>query len=380
MNTMKPLKTSLLLNAEPFGFGPSAAIATFFPYLRERFDMIGYVGKGHTLDLQRRLPYDAVHDLSDYPEGSQKQALEAVLSDYGLFLTAMDFSFADIAIKKEVPTVVYDALTWYWEEMPSTIRHCDLYLAQDFFGVRERIQVAKERFPLTCVVPPITNIPPVAKQKNHVLINLGGLRNPFMSEQSLLKYASSIIAGISEAIPSDEKVLIATSKGLAQSLGCPNARAYNFHEMYELLSESKYAFMTPGLGNINDAARCGVPTIWLPPANDSQGQQLKLLTKNLMVDGAIDWHTFLGKEIDYSKPQKEVLQAISQAIETAVASEKAKKGLTRLAKLEIEALGKNTQLEQLVERFGNGGAEAVANELYGFACRKIESLRSEGSQ
>lgn len=38
-------ETRLLLNAEPFGFGPTAAIASFFPLLRPHFENIGYIGK-----------------------------------------------------------------------------------------------------------------------------------------------------------------------------------------------------------------------------------------------------------------------------------------------------------------------------------------------
>jgi hypothetical protein len=57
-------KQRLLLNAEAFGFGPTAAIADCFPFLKERFSTIGFIGSGHTLDLQRPLAYDAIHDVS----------------------------------------------------------------------------------------------------------------------------------------------------------------------------------------------------------------------------------------------------------------------------------------------------------------------------
>ena len=51
-----PLK--LLLTAEAFGFGPSAAIAQIFKFLREYVHTIAFAGTGHTLDIQRPLYYD----------------------------------------------------------------------------------------------------------------------------------------------------------------------------------------------------------------------------------------------------------------------------------------------------------------------------------
>src|SRR5690242_5854427 len=51
-------KKRVLVTAEPFGFGPSAAAAHFFPYLRPLVQHLAYAGSGHTLDIQRQLGYD----------------------------------------------------------------------------------------------------------------------------------------------------------------------------------------------------------------------------------------------------------------------------------------------------------------------------------
>ena len=57
------LSQRILMNAEAFGFGPSAAIAEFFPYLRDRVSNLAYIGSGHTLNLQSKLPYNQVFDM-----------------------------------------------------------------------------------------------------------------------------------------------------------------------------------------------------------------------------------------------------------------------------------------------------------------------------
>src|SRR3989338_2071515 len=100
---MQRSRIKLLLNAEPFGFGPTAAIASFFPHLRKRFACIGYMGKGHTLDLQSDLEYDEIIDISQYKEDEIKNKL----ANYDLFVTAMDFDMANLAKAGGLKVVIY---------------------------------------------------------------------------------------------------------------------------------------------------------------------------------------------------------------------------------------------------------------------------------
>src|SRR5262249_44955406 len=111
-------KRRLIVNAEPFGFGPTAAIADFFPHLRERFDYIVYAGVGHTLHLQRSLPYDEVIDLSAHTGEELESAWRQLLPRFDRFFTAMDFAVAKIAIDLGIHTSVYDAIPWFWPEIP----------------------------------------------------------------------------------------------------------------------------------------------------------------------------------------------------------------------------------------------------------------------
>jgi len=123
----------LLLNAEPFGFGPAAAIAAFASHLRPRCSVLGYAGVGHTLDLQRGLPYDSVHDLTAKPLDEWR----AVLSGYDAVLTALDNEVAILAVDAGLRVAIYDPLAWYFAEIRAVAKRT-LYLAQDFFGVAER--------------------------------------------------------------------------------------------------------------------------------------------------------------------------------------------------------------------------------------------------
>lgn len=355
---MEKSKLKLLLNAEPFGFGPTAAIATFFPYLRDKFDYVGYIGKNHTLDLQKDLPYDAMHDVSQASESEIKETL----GKYHIFVTALDFEMAAVAKAAGLKVIIYDPLTWYWKIVPDVVSQSDLYIAQDFFGVQERLQKEPALFPENIqIVPPIVSQRRPRTSKRHTLINLGGLQNPLWSVDDVFHYAKTFIEAIKGCVSESEELIIATSNAIAVKLNDDKVRSYTRSEMYDILENTKYAFMTSGLGNIYDAAKFDIPTIWLPPANDSQGQQLDLLKKHGMSDGQIDWAD-LGKPIDYFAEQTIVLKNIKDAIYSVSGP------VTNIGELCRDVNGKDGSVTTaLLDQFGTGGAEKVGDVIYEFS-------------
>ncbi len=380
-------KKRILLNAEPFGFGPTAAIADCFPFLREHFGKVGYVGVGFTLDLQRPLPYDCLHDVTGVSQELLDAELAGIFLQYDVFLTALDFGMAAKAKAAGLTVVIYDPLTWYWKTIPPTVKDVDLYIAQDFFGVRERLDQEAHLFNAerVRVVPPIIgDVAHAPGERNTVLLNLGGLNNPFWSAEGTLAYARLIVEAFASVAENVEVVItankcIAANARIAQELAEFGVKNLSRSEMQEVLKGAKFALMTPGLGNVYDAARFDIPTIWLPPANDSQGQQLFMLLEADMVDGHVDWHHLLpGKAIDYSAEQTGVLQKISAAVTRTCGSKTAKRVLERHLAESIEAVLRAIEYRletrrssasrppvlsltsQLVEKFGAGGAREVA--------------------
>lgn len=355
---MEKSNLKLLLNAEPFGFGPTAAIATFFPYLREKFEYIGYLGKNHTLDLQKDLSYEAIHDVSSALNDEIKQ----ILGQYDIFVTALDFETAALAKSAGLKVVIYDPLTWYWKLVPEVVKESDLYLAQDFFGVKERLQKDSNLFPQnTKVVSPIVSQKRPRTSKKYTLINLGGLQNPLWSVDDVFHYAKTFIEAIKSCVSKDEELIIATSNAIAVKLNDSKIRSYNRAEMYDILENTKYAFMTSGLGNIYDAAKFDIPTVWLPPANDSQGQQMDLLKKHNMSDGQVDWSD-LGKSVDYFADQALVLKSIKEAIYSTNSIEALKDIVSQTC--DNVAKKESSATSTLLNEFGTGGAEEVGKLIF----------------
>lgn len=366
-------KPRLLLNAEAFGFGPTAAIADCFPFLRKHFSTIGFVGTGHTLDLQRPLAYDAIYDANQLSEA----ALNEIFAQYDIFLTALDFAMAEKALGQGLTVCIYDPLTWYWKTIPAVVSAVDLYIAQNFFGVEERLKSAEFAAATWQTVAPIVGQHSENKSngeadngsaKDLVLVNLGGLSNPLWTGNEALSYARQILEAVLPTL-AGQKVVVAANSAISAALAHLGAKNLSREQMQVVLQQAKYALMTPGLGNIYDAARFNTPTIWLPPANDSQGQQLALLNQSSLVDGLVDWHQILPiSAIDYSADQGAVLKSIAAALEQGQGSKKAKTRLAKLLRRQITALPQNSRLTALVERFGSGGAQHVAELVYQQSC------------
>lgn len=363
--SMEKSKLKLLLNAEPFGFGPTAAIASIFPYLREGFEYMGYIGKNHTLDLQRGLPYEAVHDSTSMTPDEEM----AIFRQYDILFTALDFEIAAKAKRVGLKVIVYDPLAWFWKTIPDILRETDLYLAQDFFGVAERLEKEPQKFPKTHIVPPIVSQKRDRKPGNIVLVNLGGLQNLLWADAYAELYASTVVDMLLDIIPKDERIIITASRVVTERLKDPRIKNYTRAEMYEILEDTKYAFMTPGLGNIYDAAKFSIPTIWLPPANDSQGQQIEILDAHHVVDARVDWKDFPGgRNIDYHDRQTEVIKNVIKNI-VELQTDDIHRDLFR--KILSEKLNRisgqeKSVTEGLLDRFGTGGAEKIAELVYKF--------------
>ena len=114
------------------------------------------------------------------------------------------------------------------------------------------------------------------------------------------------------------EVHVTTSQLIAGHMqhDAPAVRTIPPRQVQHLLGTSELAVMTPGLGNIYEAAALAKRVFWLPPANASQGQQLVILRQRGLAPFAADWHEILpGRApIDYWMPDPIVAEDIADAI------------------------------------------------------------------
>jgi hypothetical protein len=360
---------NILWNAEPFGFGPAAAIAKIAGRCRSQINKSTYLGDLHTLDLQTPAIYDTIIDCASLNDLDQWLAVAA--SEYDVFVTAMDFKLAERARAARLPVIVYDALAWYWPDLSQLAAVADLYLVQDFIGVKKRL--ANTRLPPTLVVAPLVSgnvsTPGAgARPRPRPLASFGGIANPIWDEDAGDTYVT-VMARALAAIPNLQVIGARRYAPLCLAAGIANYTTASPSESEALFAAASVIAATPGLGNLYGAAAADKPFIPLPPVNDSQGQQLHLLTQAGYLTSALDWHQILGTPaIDYTAPQTTVLTAIARSCHLL---EVDKDSQTQLAcELELRfarAADGRARLRPLVDDYGCDGDVECAAHILAFA-------------
>lgn len=300
----------VLFNAEPFGFGPSAAIVEIFKVLKSNFPDIfaGYIGSGHDLDLQKDLAYDDI--FSSKEEGE----CIAYMKDYDIFITAMDRNMAYLAKKAGLVVIFYDALAWYWTDFRH-MEYSDYYIYQSF--------LKEPHFPkntpsfLVEIAPlglDVTKKQTIKDTNDYALINFGGLQNFYWTPDVLSAYVRLVLDAVHPVLKRyfSEVVILSNSK-IAQEFKEYGVKTVAPDIAKQLMSQSALTLATPGLGNIYDLANAGVNCLFLPPANDSQGQQLEILAQSGIINTSLDWGRW-GCQINYFQEQAAVMNCIKEQI------------------------------------------------------------------
>jgi hypothetical protein len=372
-----PLPLRVLVTAQAFGFGPAAAMAQVFDHLRPRVGYLAFAGAGHTCDLHVDLPYDAVHRL---PEDGTGEAFGRLCADHDAALVSCDVPAGEAARAAGVPFGFYDPIPWFWPQWPSIFESADLYMCQDFFGVRERVRHTKRQN--VVVVPPMlpSLLHAPTTRARHVLVNLGGICNPLHAQATCVSYARLVMTIVPAAARLYSEVHVVTSQRIAGHVQqeVPAVRTIPPRQVQHLLGTSELAAMTPGLGNIYEAAALAKRVFWLPPANASQGQQLVLLQQRGLAPFAADWHDLLPARapIDYWRADPTVAEDIAGAIDDALQDPGAAERLRALLLQAHGAPATPDPLHALLDRFGSGGDRHVA-EI--FVKRVLIPLAQSGS-
>lgn len=384
-DSIQRLKEGLLCWAEPFGFGPSATLNLFTPYLPSLRD---FAGTAFTCDLQNSGSFRRFLDCDTILSQQGERQFRALCRNYSTVFIVCDFKAAELSLAEGCKTILYDPMPWFWrDKLPEICHQVDAYICQDFFGVRKRLD--QEKVANAVIVPPL--FPPHdenAVKTGGVLVNLGGLQNPFMHLGQCQDYAQLILDQIAE---SSDKHNLGQSIGFSSRAVVEGVRGRRFFsgkpdELRKWLAGSRLAFMTPGLGNIFEAAVLGKYVCFLPPANDSQGLQLHLLRRHGLAPFSIDWHEILEETapINYAgKDQEKIIGTISDCLQRLIQDSHARQRFSERiqAFIEMAAAEINLPYEQplskLVQLFGN---PITAEEKVGSIVHRVVSQEMPVSQ
>lgn len=340
----------ILLNAEPFGFGPSAiteqvrSILKDNPYVKD----ISYIGGGLTLNKHNEKDYVRIWDYSVMTE----QEIIGVCSDFDYVITAMDTQFSKKAKKSKAKVIYIDALSWYWIKEQAPVEW-DYYIYQTF--IDEPLHLKNTQSSNIFEIAPIlkspgslaskTSIKPQKNEKSTILVNLGGLENPFLPLSIFQDYAFKMCTAITSH-HTESKIIIACSASIANALSQFDARPREYTSMQKLYTDCDFVYATSGLGNVLELSNHAKNCIFLPPANDSQGRQLHILIKAGYIHDYIDWSTIKRTSINWYEPQQLLLNKIHKNIQQLDSAKLAKCITKKINATLIPLL--NTSLAQLV--------------------------------
>jgi hypothetical protein len=221
------------------------------------------------------------------------------------------------------------------------------------------------------LIGPLVEPYPPAPDKHHVLLNMGGLANPYWTFEETVRYARLMLQTVSAALPAHQKLVVTTSSAVAAALDDPRVKTRtNRAAMLDVLAHTRYGVMTPGLGNIYDAANFDIPTMWLPPAHGSQGQQLEQLIRHGYSDAAVEWRD-IGGSFDHTKDQPAMIQAIARALKNPDQSQALQQKLSALITTNLRTLAKcdHSKTAGLLQHFGTNGTAELCQAVLGYVKR-----------
>jgi hypothetical protein len=191
-----------------------------------------------------------------------------------------------------------------WPGLSCDPRDVDLYICQNFLGVKDRVG-ALEQSGNFLVVPPLTVAEDYAWQGGGtVLLNFGGMDNPYADKAGVLGYAVCML-----------KVLLeeCRRRGLGLEV-C--GRSWVNQELRRMFSDDFVCFGTlapeafvarlrqarclvtsPGLETLYEAFTLGIPTFILPAQNNSQAYQAQRLRRNIPRLAGVEWRDVLETDL-----------------------------------------------------------------------------------
>jgi hypothetical protein len=199
----------------------------------------------------------------------------------------MEFSPLPAARRAGLRTVLFDSLFWMWPELPCQLDDVDLYLCQNFVGVKQRCD-ALGRGNLI-VVPPLTLAEhEETDEEDLVILNFGGVDNPFAHRDSLQDYASLMCELAVEACEEAGLQLeVYGRQWVVEELGRRfRSRAAVFaslplNQFVDRVRRSRALITSPGLEVLYEAFTIGVPVFTLPAQNNSQAYQAQCLQEEI---------------------------------------------------------------------------------------------------
>ena len=303
---------SVLLTAEPFGFGPAAKICTVARALlaRPEIERVSVLGRGTVAELAE---LDQLPVIRYGLQGSGRVLIEA-LSSHDVVFSAMNFE-VDLAVKHVgTPAIYLDTLFWLWEDDFWSEAAPTRYLCQNFPGVEQAIERWDAPFKSRMeVIGPVVDLRGLSQDREDdiLLVSLGGFRSDFIHIGDNTDFPRAVLSRLLPAIRAHSKlpILVVSSAPVVASLA---AQSWTVEDLrfttlaqpryLEQLARCKALFTTCGIEGAYEAFAYDTPVFFLPAVQHSHFHQHRILREAGAAAHGYEWRELLERGLEGLEP------------------------------------------------------------------------------
>ena len=293
-----------LFIAEAFGFGPASKLLLLAGKLRASANLRAtYLGDGCAYELCSSGPFDTVL-YGDPTDLRRESLLNRQLASADVLVSSMEFKPLAAARNLGLTTIVFDSLFWMWPELSCDPKNVNLYFCQNFLGVKDRVAELGRPANLH-VVPPLTLAEQFAWQGGGtVILNFGGMDNPYADKAGVLGYAVCMLKalleecrrqGVGLEVCGRSWVNRELSRIFADGFACLGTLAPEAFQAR--LRQARCLITSPGLETLYEAFTLGVPTFMLPAQNNSQAFQAQKLKREIPRLAGVEWQDLMKTDL-----------------------------------------------------------------------------------
>lgn len=296
--------STILVTAEFFGFGPIVTCINIIEKLKKRLQgHYIFLGSGISMEyaVESKL-FDEIVECKTYDYECLKEQ-EEIFNNSDFVLSVENLQGAIYSVRCGHKVYYIDNLFWMWKDIPKELEEVEAYFIVDIFDVDKNIDRIGRNIKRIIKIGPLRELNYISKKskKNQLVYDVGGAES-FLSDYKLVSaFYTKLFNYIYDAVQDKgiERILVCGGnnivKSIEENLGPVknvSFRSYNKNEFLDVLGESKYVIMTPGLGNYFEALGCDQDVLILPPINYSQFWQNREYKKEKLGFTIINWDEF----------------------------------------------------------------------------------------
>lgn len=366
----------ILCVAEAFGFGPASKLIAFLKLNLFPGYELTFLGNSCAYELCKHEPFNRIIN-ADPTDISPESTLMKEIKNHDIFISSMEFKAISHVNKSGLKIIIIDSLFWMWSKTPCKLEHIDLYLCQNFIHVNERCSLIKSNnlftiFPLTLSKQKTLK----NENKNKILLNFGGMDNPFAKKELLIVYAMCMFDIVQQICTKLKLELEVYGREWIIEILKPyytnTVTTYGslpINKFVDRLSEAYGIITSPGLEVLYESFTSKIPIYLLPPQNNSQAHQAELLQlENPELPGPqypdLISSTQVTKGINPSNEICQILDSVDKLKKDDLALKKLKISIEKFLTMDNNELNKLTDSQfKFIKKMQNSANISNINNL-----------------